>query len=195
MQLLVSLTLQHLITSHTHPLFKYLREEKVSMQTAPTTITRCSWNVAQIVTLSKAGVSFAFGVGVWCKNKPNQRCLSPIHPKERVQVEKASSPILPPPLPLLCSTSTAPPAVARMLKRTRRFLSWALLPFSDSLFTPCSWRPRWERSGCRRRMGGACSLCSSNSTWARRGLEDTRPACSDTPAGEGERFVTEATCG
>ena len=118
----MSLTLQHSI--------KYLRREKVPMQTAPTTI-HCKMQL-QLLTSSKAGDRLASGIGVWCESKPNQRCLSPVHPN-KVQIQKASNPLS----LLICLCCAAPPphlpTVARMHKRSR-FPPLASLPFSSLCF-------------------------------------------------------------
>lgn len=57
---------------------------------------------------------------------------------------------------------------------------------SPSPSTPCSWRLLWGRSGCRWKRGGAYSLCSSSSAWARRDPEDRWQVCPGTPAGQTE---------
>lgn len=112
------------------------------------------WKVARTVTLSKAGVSFAFGVGVWCGNKPNQRCVSAPSitlPQKKYKYKKRANHS---PVSSASAVSAPPPHLAvgaRMHKHRRHFpslvsLLLSSLCFSDalslSLSTPCSWRPR-----------------------------------------------------
>lgn len=128
---------------------------------------------------SKARLRFAFwGFGSDAGIHRASGVLAPSNPPTlKKKLQKQQTP--------LCLWSTSPPPQTPPCNTAS--LHWNVpLPrrVSESASTPYSWRPLWERSGCRWKMGGAYSLCSSSSAWARKDLVDRWQVCPDTPAGQ-----------
>lgn len=169
--------LQHLLLSHKLYLYlKYLIRKKLQCRMHPPP----TWNLNVARTVIYLKLQLVWLWGLMCRTEP---AVCQPHPPKKYKIKKQAT-------HSLFSSASAAPQPPR-IKSAGAYESFAsflfFLWFSFSHVTPCSWRPRWERNGCSRRMGGACSLCSSSSTWARRDPEDTQPACSDTPGGERRR--------
>lgn len=120
-------------TAHNHQSQKPSMKKLDPMQTAPTTST--STTTREKCSLNYVKRKLALSLGSDVELKPNQRSLSPIHPKSTKY--KSEQPGLPFRLPHMCSHHHVFP-LWEVCMNAQAFSSYSA-PLL--YFTPCSWRP------------------------------------------------------